>query len=234
MTDTALRGVALADDWTMLLGSPFGNHACSGKSRSHPQDIRTKLIALEAQKARRYPVSDLIPAKKTLAQVLGRVRMNGIFDPNTYIKTITLVGVGGTGASTARIVARILYDMQRSRQHTPSLVLIDPDRVEEKNIGRQALFAPSDIGQFKAECVARRLERRARFGHRLDTLKPIDPERHADRFGSSLVISCVDNHEARRAVHRMKGILIAGGNHANSGQVCLRKCRRSGADAPFH
>ena len=71
VTDTALRGVALADDWTMLLGSPFGNHACSGKSRSHPQDIRTKLIALEAQKARRYPVSDLIPAKKTLAQVLG-------------------------------------------------------------------------------------------------------------------------------------------------------------------
>ena len=29
--------------------------------------------------------------------------MNGIFDPNTHIKTITLVGVGGTGASPARI-----------------------------------------------------------------------------------------------------------------------------------
>jgi len=71
VTDTALRGASLADDWAMLLGSSFGNHACSGKSRSHPQDIRTKLIALEAQKAHRYPVSDLIPAKKTLTQVLG-------------------------------------------------------------------------------------------------------------------------------------------------------------------
>ncbi|NUQ05919.1 MAG: ThiF family adenylyltransferase [Anaerolineae bacterium] len=146
--------------------------------------------------------------------------MNGIFDPNTYIKTITLVGVGGTGASAARIVARILYDMQRARQHAPSLVLIDPDRVEEKNIGRQALFAPADIGQFKAECVARRLN--AALGLDIGWIaEPLDPERHADRFGSGLVISCVDNHEARRAVHRMKGVQISGGNHADSGQVCI-------------
>ncbi|MBL8166364.1 MAG: ThiF family adenylyltransferase [Anaerolineae bacterium] len=146
--------------------------------------------------------------------------MNGIFDPNTYIKTITLVGVGGTGASTARIVARILYDMQRARQHTPSLVLIDPDRVDEKNIGRQALFAPADIGQFKAECVARRLN--AALGLNIGWIaEPLDPERHAGRFGSNLVISCVDNHEARRAVHRMKGIVLAGGNHADAGQVCI-------------
>lgn len=69
--DAALRGSSLADDWAMLIGSSFGNHACSGKSRSHPQDIRAKLVALEAQKAKRYPVSDLIPVKKTLAHLLG-------------------------------------------------------------------------------------------------------------------------------------------------------------------
>ena len=192
MTDTALRGVALADDWTMLLGSPFGNHACSGKSRSHPQDIRTKLIALEAQKARRYPVSDLIPVKKTLAQSAWESPHERIFDPNTYIKTIIIVGVGGTGASTARIVARILYDMQRSRLHTPSLVLIDPDRVEEKNVGRQALFAPSDMGQPKAAVVGKRLN----LALGLDIAwiaEPVNAEQHFDRYGS-LVISCVDNH----------------------------------------
>ncbi len=71
VTDDALRGASLANDFAMLLGSPFGNHACSGKSRSHPQDIRAKLVALEAQKAKRYPVSDLIPVKKTLAHLLG-------------------------------------------------------------------------------------------------------------------------------------------------------------------
>jgi hypothetical protein len=124
--------------------------------------------------------------------------MSGIFDPNIHIRTITLVGVGGTGASTARIVARIIYDMRRARLHTPKIILIDPDRVEEKNIGRQALFAPADIGQFKAECVARRLN--AALGLDIGWIaEPLDPERHADRFGSTLVISCVDNHVASQS-----------------------------------
>ena len=119
--------------------------------------------------------------------------MTATFDPNIHLRTLALVGVGGTGASTARILARILYAMQRARQHTPALVLIDPDRVEEKNIGRQALFAPADIGQFKAECVARRLN--AALGLDIGWIPDaLDPERHADRFGSTLIISCVDNH----------------------------------------
>lgn len=71
VSDEALAGASLAEDWSMLLGSPFGDHACNGKSRSHPHDIRQKLIELEQKQARRYPTSDLIPAKKTLAQVLG-------------------------------------------------------------------------------------------------------------------------------------------------------------------
>ena len=113
--------------------------------------------------------------------------MSGVFDPNVYIKTVTIVGVGGTGASTARIVARIIYDMQRSRRHTPQIVLIDPDRVEEKNIGRQALFDPSSIGKFKAECVSRRLN----FALGLDIAwipEPVDTKRHFDRYGGNLVI----------------------------------------------
>jgi hypothetical protein len=71
VTDTALRGASLVDDWTMLLGSSFGDHALSGKSKREPRDIRKLLIDLEARKARAYPKRDLIPVKKTLAQVLG-------------------------------------------------------------------------------------------------------------------------------------------------------------------
>jgi tRNA A37 threonylcarbamoyladenosine dehydratase len=82
--------------------------------------------------------------------------MSGVFDPNVYIKTVTIVGCGGTGAATARIVARIVYDMQRMRKHVPQIVLIDHDRVEEKNIGRQ-LFCPSEEGRFKSEAISRRL-----------------------------------------------------------------------------
>lgn len=72
--DTALQGSSLAADWTTLLGSPFGDHAVSGKSKSHPHDIRQKLLELESRKARVYPKSDLIPVKRTLAQVLGDER----------------------------------------------------------------------------------------------------------------------------------------------------------------
>ncbi len=68
------KGNSLAADWDTLLGSRFGDHACTGKSRSHPQDIRQKLIDLEARNARVYPKSDLIPAKRTLAQALGDAR----------------------------------------------------------------------------------------------------------------------------------------------------------------
>ena len=71
VSDEALSGASLAEDWAMLLGSSFGDHAVHNKSRSHPQDIRQKLIALEQNGARRYPTSDLIPVKKTLAQALG-------------------------------------------------------------------------------------------------------------------------------------------------------------------
>lgn len=146
--------------------------------------------------------------------------MTGIFDPNIYIKTVTIVGCGGTGAATARIVARIVYDMQRTRKHAPQIVLIDHDKLEAKNIGRQALFAPSDIGKFKAEVVGRRLN----FALGLDIAwipEPVDAVRHFDRYGGNLVISCVDNHEARKEIHRVSGILIGAGNDVFSGQVSI-------------
>ncbi len=71
VSDTALSGASLTEDWAILLGSPFGDHACSGKSKSHRSDIQQKLIELENNGTRRYPTSDLIPVKKTMAQILG-------------------------------------------------------------------------------------------------------------------------------------------------------------------
>ncbi len=146
--------------------------------------------------------------------------MTTVFDPNAYIKTITIVGVGGTDCAVARIVARIAYDMNRSRKHPPNIVLIDPDRVEPKNIGRQGLFAPSDAGKHKVECVARRLN----FAFGLDIAwiaEAVDAVRHFDRYSGNLVISCVDNHIARKELHKIDGILIGAGNHENSGQICI-------------
>lgn len=69
--ESGLQNISLAGDWAVLLGSRFNDHGVSGKSKSHPSDIRQMLIALEGRKARTYPKSDLLPVKKTLAQVLG-------------------------------------------------------------------------------------------------------------------------------------------------------------------
>lgn len=148
--------------------------------------------------------------------------MSGIFDPNAYLKTVTIVGVGGTGAQVARIAGRMAYDMQRARQHAPQIVLIDPDTIEEKNVGRQ-LFSPSVIGMNKAECVGRMLN--LALGLDVRWIPDyVDPIRHFDRHSGNLVVSCVDNHEARQALHRVSGVLIGAGNHANAGQVCIGNC----------
>jgi PRTRC genetic system protein B len=69
--DVALSGSSLSGDWTMLLGSSFGDHAVGGKSKRKPEDIRKLFIELETNKARAYPKSDLVPVRRTLQQVLG-------------------------------------------------------------------------------------------------------------------------------------------------------------------
>ena len=68
---TSFKSMSLANDWESLLGSSFGNHATSGKSKKHRGDIRKMLLELnENQRRRVYPRTDLISAKTTLAELL--------------------------------------------------------------------------------------------------------------------------------------------------------------------
>ncbi len=101
------------------------------------------------------------------------------FDPNMHIQSVVIVGCGGTGAQVARTVARIVYDMRRARLHAPRITLIDPDIVEEKNVGRQ-LFTAADaaLGLHKAEVVGQRLN----MALGLDIAwipEPVSAERHS-------------------------------------------------------
>jgi tRNA A37 threonylcarbamoyladenosine dehydratase len=49
----------------------------------------------------------------------------------------------------------MVYDMKAARLHTPQIILIDPDKVEQKNVGRQ-LYTEADVGQPKAHVLMRR------------------------------------------------------------------------------
>jgi hypothetical protein len=67
----ALKSNDLAEDWAQLLGTPFGNHSVHGKCRSHDLDVRRLYVELEKRKARVYPKKELVPEKRTLANILG-------------------------------------------------------------------------------------------------------------------------------------------------------------------
>lgn len=142
-----------------------------------------------------------------------------VFDPNTHIQTITVVGLGGTGAQIARSVARMVYDMKAARRHTPQIVLIDPDRVEQKNVGRQ-LYTEADVGQSKALVLMRRFN--MALGLDISAIdQPVNAEKHFERWGN-LIVGAVDNHLARRELARANGaIWVDAGNHFNAGQVVI-------------
>jgi PRTRC genetic system ThiF family protein len=112
---------------------------------------------------------------------------------------IVIVGCGGTGGFLAEAVCRLLIGRQAQ------LFLIDPDRVEPHNCLRQA-FAEEEVGQFKAEVLARRL---SRMYHRTIgyDVRPYDCQTHggiwqATRADLPLLIGCVDNAAARAAIAR--------------------------------
>lgn len=139
------------------------------------------------------------------------------YDPNAAVHNIVVVGLGGTGSQLSRSLARILYDMDRNGMHLPSVLFVDPDCVEEKNVGRQ-MFTLADVGQFKAELLARRFN--AAMGLEIGWIgEEFDPDRHVMTSGTTLLIGCVDNHVARQALAQKHMMWLDCGNHTDSGQV---------------
>ncbi len=152
--------------------------------------------------------------------------------------TIVLVGCGGTGGFLAEAVCRLLIDRQAQ------LYLVDMDRIEPHNVARQT-FDRSEVGHFKAEVLARRLSRR--FGREIGySVLPYDRELHAQVFDHprsrlNLILGCVDNAAARRAVAGTLDAPVGGsgypraavsvwwldcGNGRNSGQILLGNVTR--------
>lgn len=139
------------------------------------------------------------------------------YDGAWQIDHLLMVGVGGTGSALAQIVARILWQRQQLGQSVPLLHLVDPDIVEEKNVGRQH-FLPLDIGLHKDEVTARRLS----LLYGLPILwsnETFDAAKHLQR--GAILVGCVDNHTARQAlVSAAEGVTYLDvGNDRTYGQV---------------
>ena len=105
--------------------------------------------------------------------------------------TVTIVGCGGTGSFAAEGLCRLLPPRA-------DLVLIDHDRVEERNLTRQN-FIREDLGQFKSEALAGRLARKYGCPIAYSTLALGMVE---VRY-PGLIIGCVDNGPARRQIAKI-------------------------------
>lgn len=142
-----------------------------------------------------------------------------IFDPHQMVRQIVVVGLGGTGSHVARNLARLLYHRQQNRQFVPEMLFVDPDVIEDNNIGRQ-LFVPAEMNQPKAAVLARRYN--YAFGLRISAIcGPLDARKHIE--SGAIVCGCVDNHHARREIAKASRpcTWIDAGNEFDFGQVII-------------
>jgi len=132
---------------------------------------------------------------------------------------VAVVGCGGTGAFVAEGLCRFLPDSTR-------IVLIDHDRVEERNLGRQNFYR-GEVGRFKSEALARRLSDSFHRPIGYSTL-PVS----VLTFYPDIIVGCVDNGRARQDIADMiaakhqdgnfyAGCWIDAGNGHNFGQVLI-------------
>lgn len=138
---------------------------------------------------------------------------------------IFLIGCGGTGSFLALHLARLAWVMHAHGEQV-KLYFIDPDIVEEGNIGRQN-FCPAEIGMPKAWALMRRYN--AAFGldiqARVDTFK-VEMKMETSRFSFGLIVGCVDNVAGRQMMHKVAADWMGTwwldcGNHRDAGQVLI-------------
>jgi len=135
-----------------------------------------------------------------------------------YSCNVTVVGCGGTGGFVAEGLCRMLPERA-------VLLLIDPDRVEERNLLRQNFYI-TDLGMCKSEALAARLAAKFNRPVAYSTL-PISMVKGTH----NIIIGCVDNGLARaniaeiargyQAQRSLSGWWVDAGNAENYGQVLV-------------
>ena len=131
---------------------------------------------------------------------LGYVEARPILPFQTKNIRLLMVGLGGTGSFLARHVACLALLLREAGKEV-SLVLIDPDIVEAKNLPRQN-FCPADIGHYKAEALASRYSRDLGLEITVCPL-PFSPNMVPWEWDTlTVVIGCVDSASARLAMNQ--------------------------------
>lgn len=108
--------------------------------------------------------------------------------------------------------------MKSHNLQVPEVLFVDPDQVEPHNVGRQ-MFVPADVGAGKAQLLSRRFNAALGLDIAWDAAA-FAANRHANRQ-ETLLVGCVDNHLARRALAEANRLWLDCGNHSETGQVII-------------
>ncbi len=137
------------------------------------------------------------------------MRFEGIREKEDLGIRVLQVGAGAIGTTTALALAMM----------KANLTIIDYDLVESSNLTRQFLFYDM-IGYPKADALSQKLSRFSKVEARNEKIT-----RGCDLRGFDVVLSCVDNHLARFALHEAavkQGIpLINGGSSLFAGSTMM-------------
>lgn len=144
-------------------------------------------------------------------------RMAEELNSNPLPMRLLVVGMGALGNA---LLPRIL------RWEWDSITVMDGDRVEEKNLFRQELFAPIDIGEPKSEVVAAWV-RNMPVAVRLIARDEFMDANNAEAIIAmhDVVADCTDDAHVKRLLDRTcadYGVaLVSGSVHGKEGQVIL-------------
>ena len=105
---------------------------------------------------------------------------------------VTVVGLGGVGGYVVEVLAR---------SGVGALTLIDGDKVEESNLNRQIAALSKDIGRYKAEVLAERVEQ-INSHCKVNALCEMLTESNCSALvdGSSYVADAIDSLAAKAAL----------------------------------
>lgn len=157
--------------------------------------------------------------------------MNALDAPRSWMKQINvvLVGAGGNGGEVVDALAQFHTALiALGHPQGISLTILDDGEVREPNIVRQR-FWPSDIGQFKAICLANRYNLMMGLNWQGLPIRFEDAAKANTLFRTDLIITAVDTPSARRAVHAhcensrygRSTIWLDLGNNARNGQAVI-------------
>lgn len=142
-----------------------------------------------------------------------------------------IVGCGGTGGFLVPGIARLMTELDAIGVESEA-VLVDDDRVEQKNLVRQNFFA-ADVGNLKCEVLASRYSRA--FGTKLSFISKKFCTNQIPRPGYRqliIAIGCTDNTAARRELACLLNARHASPNQDATPSIWWLDCGNLGNGIP--